>query len=36
MGHSIAGIVLGGLTTLANWGVVLLMVIGALLAPATR
>jgi hypothetical protein len=29
LGHAITGVVLGSLTTLANWGIVLLMTIGA-------
>jgi predicted Zn finger-like uncharacterized protein len=35
MGHGIAGIVLGSLTTLANWGVVLLMVVGLIMAAVS-
>jgi predicted Zn finger-like uncharacterized protein len=35
MGHGIAGIVLGSLTTLANWGVVLLVVFGMIMAAAS-
>jgi hypothetical protein len=30
LGHAIAGIVLGGLTTLGNWGIVIIGLIGAL------
>ncbi len=29
LGHAITGVVLGSLTTLANWGIVLLMTVGA-------
>ncbi len=36
MGHAIAGIVLGGLTTLGNWGSIILFAVGALLGNSGR
>ncbi len=33
LGHAITGVVLGSLTTLANWGVVVAMVVGYLRHP---
>jgi phage FluMu protein Com len=34
MGHAIAGIVLGGLSTVGNWGITLVMLIGALVGAS--